>query len=48
MTCAGSEVLRRLAALELRDTFESERPSNGERVLAAIDELLCRQPPRAS
>jgi 3-hydroxyisobutyrate dehydrogenase-like beta-hydroxyacid dehydrogenase len=48
MTRAGSEVLSGLAALELRDTFANERPSNGERVLAAIDELLCRQTPRES
>jgi 3-hydroxyisobutyrate dehydrogenase-like beta-hydroxyacid dehydrogenase len=38
-TCAGSEVLRRLAELELRDTFDRERPSSGKQVLAAIDEL---------
>ena len=36
---AGSEVLRRLAELELRDTFDRERPSNGKQVLAAVDGL---------
>ncbi|MGO9248700.1 MAG: NAD(P)-binding domain-containing protein [Solirubrobacteraceae bacterium] len=39
ITCAGSEVLRRLAEFELRDTFDRERPSSGKQVLAAIDGL---------
>jgi 3-hydroxyisobutyrate dehydrogenase-like beta-hydroxyacid dehydrogenase len=46
MTRAGSEVLRRLAGLDLRDRFGGERPSDGEQVLAAIDELSRRQTPR--
>ena len=40
---AGSETLRRLAELELRDAFGRERPSDAERVLAAIDERSGRQ-----
>jgi len=40
---AGSEVLRGLAELELRDTFDHERPSDAEQVLAVIDEALSRQ-----
>ena len=40
---AGSEVLRGLAELELRDTFDRERPSDAEQVLAAIDERSGRQ-----
>ena len=43
ITRAGSEVLRRLAGLELRDTFDRERPSDAEQVLAAIDECSGRQ-----
>jgi 3-hydroxyisobutyrate dehydrogenase-like beta-hydroxyacid dehydrogenase len=39
---AGSEVLRSLAQLELRDAFDRERPSNGKQVLAMIDELSGR------
>jgi len=39
---AGSEVLRSLARLELREAFDRERPSNGKEVLAMIDELSGR------
>jgi 3-hydroxyisobutyrate dehydrogenase-like beta-hydroxyacid dehydrogenase len=38
ITRAGSEVLRAVAELELRDVFHRERPSSGNDVLAAIDE----------
>jgi 3-hydroxyisobutyrate dehydrogenase-like beta-hydroxyacid dehydrogenase len=43
ITRAGSEVLRRLAGLELRDTFDRERPADAAQVLAAIDERSGRQ-----
>ncbi len=39
---AGSEVLRSLVQLELRETFDRERPSSGKEVLAAIDRLSGR------
>ena len=39
---AGSEVLRRLGQLELRDAFDRQRPSSAAEVLAAIDELSGR------
>jgi 3-hydroxyisobutyrate dehydrogenase-like beta-hydroxyacid dehydrogenase len=39
MTHAGSEVLRNLARLDLRERFDGERPSSGKEVLALIDEL---------
>jgi 3-hydroxyisobutyrate dehydrogenase-like beta-hydroxyacid dehydrogenase len=39
ITRAGSEVLRGLAGLELREAFDRERPSSGKEVLAAIEEL---------
>jgi 3-hydroxyisobutyrate dehydrogenase-like beta-hydroxyacid dehydrogenase len=39
ITRAGSEVLRNLARLDLRERFDGERPSNGKEVLALIDEL---------
>jgi 3-hydroxyisobutyrate dehydrogenase-like beta-hydroxyacid dehydrogenase len=39
ITRAGSEVLRNLAELDLRERFDGERPSNGAEVLALIDEL---------
>jgi 3-hydroxyisobutyrate dehydrogenase-like beta-hydroxyacid dehydrogenase len=42
MSRAGSEVLRGLAQLNLRETFDGERPSSGKAVLAAIDELSGR------
>jgi 3-hydroxyisobutyrate dehydrogenase-like beta-hydroxyacid dehydrogenase len=38
ITRAGSQVLRDLAELGLRDVFHHERPSSGDDVLAAIDE----------
>lgn len=41
---AGSDVLRRVAALGLRDAFQRERPSGADDVLAAIDERT-RWPP---
>jgi 3-hydroxyisobutyrate dehydrogenase-like beta-hydroxyacid dehydrogenase len=43
MTLAGADVLRRLAALDLRETFDRERPSNGSQVLAAIEALELRE-----
>jgi 3-hydroxyisobutyrate dehydrogenase-like beta-hydroxyacid dehydrogenase len=43
MTLAGAEVLRRLAGLHLRETFDRERPSNGDQVLAAIEALESRE-----
>jgi 3-hydroxyisobutyrate dehydrogenase-like beta-hydroxyacid dehydrogenase len=43
LACAGSEALRRLAGLELRDMFDRERPSDAGQVLAAIDERSGRQ-----
>jgi 3-hydroxyisobutyrate dehydrogenase-like beta-hydroxyacid dehydrogenase len=39
ITRAGSEVLRGLAQLELRDAFDRERPPSASDVLAMIDEL---------
>jgi 3-hydroxyisobutyrate dehydrogenase-like beta-hydroxyacid dehydrogenase len=39
ITRAGSEVLRNLARLDLRECFDGERPSSGKEVLALIDEL---------
>jgi 3-hydroxyisobutyrate dehydrogenase-like beta-hydroxyacid dehydrogenase len=42
ITRAGSQVLRGVAELELRDVFHRERPSSGDDVLAAIDERLGR------
>jgi 3-hydroxyisobutyrate dehydrogenase-like beta-hydroxyacid dehydrogenase len=39
---AGSEVLRRLGQLDLRDAFDRQRPANAAQVLAAIDELSGR------
>lgn len=44
ITRAGSEVLSRLAELELRERFD-QRPSSGNEVLAAIDELSNRRRP---
>jgi hypothetical protein len=38
ITRAGSQVLRGVAELELREVFHRERPSSGDDVLAAIDE----------
>jgi 3-hydroxyisobutyrate dehydrogenase-like beta-hydroxyacid dehydrogenase len=35
---AGSQVLRGIARLELRDAFDRERPSDAKEVLAAIEE----------
>jgi 3-hydroxyisobutyrate dehydrogenase-like beta-hydroxyacid dehydrogenase len=39
MTRAGSQVLRHLAELELRESFDGERPSSGAEVLEMIDRL---------
>jgi 3-hydroxyisobutyrate dehydrogenase-like beta-hydroxyacid dehydrogenase len=44
---AGAEVLARLAALELRDVFDRERPSSAAEVLATIDERSGRLGPDA-
>ena len=43
---AGSEMLRSVAALGLRDAFGLERPEDAQQVLAAIDERTARSPPR--
>ena len=42
---AGAEVLSNLAALELREAFDRERPSSSEEVLATIDERSGRLGP---
>jgi 3-hydroxyisobutyrate dehydrogenase-like beta-hydroxyacid dehydrogenase len=42
LTRAGSQVLRGLADLGLRDSFDRERPSNSVAVLERIDELSSR------
>lgn len=41
---AGSDVLRRVAELGLRDAFGSERPGDGRQVLATIDERTGGRP----
>jgi 3-hydroxyisobutyrate dehydrogenase-like beta-hydroxyacid dehydrogenase len=46
MARAGSEVLRGVAELELREAFDRERPLSGREVLAAIDRLSGRPAPR--